>query len=208
MNVLNGGQPPDPSRIESKVLPETKVDVYERVGRWLNANTPPTATVGVTELGVMSYYAQRPTMDFLGLTQPQYLSDIRHGDFLAALLREQPDYVALNSVNAIYDINPQKENWFAKLYRPVQQFEDARFWGSPMTVWQRVAAPITTPITLTTPRHTLSDGWQVLAIESSARAVQANEPLRLRVGCKRANPSATKRCACKPSGWRAAMACP
>ncbi len=188
MNVVNGEQPPDPANIASKVLPETKVDVYERVGRWLNANTPLTATVGITELGVMSYYAKRKTMDFLGLTQPQHLSDIRHGDFLAALLRDQPDYVALNNVNAIYDINPQKEAWFAKLYRPVQQFEDARFWGSPLTVWQRIAKPLTTPITLDNQKHTLSDGWQVLAIESSARTVKANEPLRLRVRLQAGKP--------------------
>ena len=188
ISIVNGGQPPDPSRIESKVLPETKVDVYERVGRWLNANTPLTATIGVTELGVMSYYAQRKTIDFLGLTQPQHLSDIRHGDFLAALLREQPDYLALNHVNAIYDINPQKESWFAKLYRPAAQFEDSRFWGSPMTVWQRIGAPITTPITLNNEAHTLSDGWRVLAIESNTRAVQADAPLRVRVRLQAGQP--------------------
>ncbi|NJM40706.1 MAG: hypothetical protein HC853_08010 [Anaerolineae bacterium] len=188
LNVLNGAQPPDPARIESKVLPETKVDIYERVGRWLNANTPPTATIGVTELGVMSYYAGRKTVDFLGLSSPQHIADIRHGDFLAALLREQPDYVALSAVNAIYNVDPQKEDWFKTLYKPVMQFEDGRFWGSPMTVWQRTRNRLATPITLNKQTHELSDGWHVLAIESSAREAKGGEPLRLRVQLRAGKP--------------------
>jgi hypothetical protein len=168
------------------------VDVYERVGRWISANTPTTATVGVTELGVMSYYAQRNTHDFLGLTQPQHLSNIRHGDFLAALLREQPDYVALSNSNAIYDINPQNEDWFRWLYRPVMQFEDERFWGSPMTVWQRMREPLATPISLNKQQHALGDGWHVLAIESSVRAAQAGEPLRVRVRLQAGKPIGNK----------------
>ncbi len=68
--VLQGGTPPAPSAIASKVLPETKVLIYEQVGHWLHANTPATATLGITELGVMGFHADRLTNDFLGLTQP------------------------------------------------------------------------------------------------------------------------------------------
>ena len=137
VRIVHGAQPPNPSNVASKVLPETKVELYQQVGQWLNRNTPPNATIGVTELGVMSYYADRHMVDFLGLVQPEHVADIRHGDFLAGLLRQQPDYLALTHINALYDADPQKEPWFTQLYTPVATFEDARFWGSPMTVWQR-----------------------------------------------------------------------
>ena len=186
--IVHGGMPPNPALIESKVLPETKVDVYERVGRWIAANTPITATLGVTELGVMSYYAQRQTVDFLGLTQPQHIADIRHGDFLAGLLREQPDYVALNGVNALYDINPQREAWFTYYYTPVARFDDARFWASPMTLWQRVRPPITTTVTLYTGNADLGDGWQITDAQSNTRLAEQATPILLRLQLRAGKP--------------------
>lgn len=180
--VLNGGTPPNPTLRASKVLPETKVDIYEQVGRWIAANTPAEATLGVTELGVMGYYAQRHTVDFLGLTTPGALADIRHGDFVAGLLREQPDYVAFPAINAIYDVNPQKEAWFLKLYRPVKAFDDARFWSTPMTVRQRVAQAERFD-TIDSRTHDLGSGWAIVGVEANLRDLKqlAQRPLLLRV---------------------------
>ena len=182
--IVTGGVPPPPTVIDSKVLPETKVDVYERVGRWIAANTPITATLGVTELGVMSYYAQRYTIDFLGLTQPAHIANIRHGDFLAGLLREQPDFVALSNINAIYDVNPQRDGWFTQIYTPVVTFEDARFWGSPVTVWQRTRAPIIATHMLFSGHADLGEGWQILQVESSTRQADRRDPILLRLRLK------------------------
>lgn len=186
IGVLRGGTPPPPSQdgqaqLAAKVLPETKVDIYRQVGEWLHANTPTTATLGVTELGVMSYYAQRHAVDFLGLTHPQYRDSIRHGDFLRGLLSEQPDYVALTNINSIYTHNPQQEAWFQRLYRPIATFEDARFWGSPMTVWQRHAAPLLATHLADNVPHDLGGGWQVTAVRSSSQSIAAGQPLRLSV---------------------------
>ena len=186
IRVLHGSIPPDPAEVASKVLPETKVDVYERVGRWLNRNTPPGAMVGVTELGVMSYYAGRATDDFLGLTRPSQLAAIRRGDFIGGLLRLQPDYLALTSVNSLYDANPQQEDWFRALYGPAATFEDARFWGSPITVWRRVTRPITPSVLVDEATHDLGAGWRVTGVAVSAREVVTTTPLivsvRLRAG--------------------------
>ena len=179
--IVHGAQPPDPAQVASKVLPETKVEIYQRVGEWLNANTPAHATIGVTELGVMSYYADRPIVDFLGLVQPEHRDDIRHGDFAAGLIRQQPDYVALTHVNALYDANPQTEAWFTRLYTPVAIFEDARFWGSPMTIWQRTRAPLTAPITLTISAPTLGDGWSVTSVAITTRTIEPDAPLLIQV---------------------------
>ena len=186
MRILQGHIPPDPAEVASKVLPETKVDIYERVGRWLNQNTPPAARVGVTELGVMSYYAGRAMDDFLGLTQPSQLGAIRRSDFIGGLLRLQPDYLALTSVNSLYDANPQQEDWFRALYAPAATFEDARFWGSPMTVWRRVTQPITPSMLVDQAAHNLGAGWRVTGVAVSAREVVTTMPLivsvRLRAG--------------------------
>jgi hypothetical protein len=182
--VVNGATPPPPSDLRAKLLPETKVDVYARVGMWIQQNTPPDATLGVTELGVMSYYARRHTVDFLGLTQPGYLDGIRHGDYLQALIREQPDYVALNSVNAIYDFDPQRSTWYTALYTPVVSFDDARFWGSPMVVWQRKGAPITSSAMLDKAAHDLGDGWEITGIQASSIVITGGSPLMLRLQLK------------------------
>lgn len=186
IRVLQGMTPPDPAEVVSKALPETKVAIYERVGRWLNSHTPPDATLGVTELGVMSYYADRRTDDFLGLARPSRASAIRRGDFIGGLIRTQPDYVALTHFNALYDANPQDDDWFRAIYTPVATFSDARFWGSPMTVWQRVTPPIMPTLVIAEGAHDLGQGWQVTGIAVSTREVATTTPLivsvRLRAG--------------------------
>lgn len=188
IRVLQGVTPPDPSEVASKALPETKVEIYERVGRWLKANTPSGATIGVTELGVMSYYADRPADDFLGLTQPSRSSAIRRGDFIGGLLRTQPDYLALTHFNALYDANPQADDWFRAIYTPVATFSDARFWGSPMTVWRRVVAPITPALMIAEGAYDLGQGWQVTGIAVSAREVVTTTPLIVSVRLKAGSP--------------------
>ncbi len=188
IRVLQGMTPPDPAEVVSKALPETKVAIYERVGRWLNSHTPPDATLGVTELGVMSYYADRRTNDFLGLVQPSRASAIRRGDFVGGLIRTQPDYVALTHFNALYDANPQEEDWFQAIYTPVATFSDARFWGSPMTVWQRITPPITPALVIAEGAHDLGQGWQVTGIAVSAREVVTTTPLIVSVRLKAGEP--------------------
>jgi len=54
-----------------------------------------------------------------------------------ALLYYQPDYVVLTRVNPLYSYDLRNDEWFKLAYRPVQVFEDVRFWGGPVTVYQR-----------------------------------------------------------------------
>ena len=128
---------PPPDDPVSKVLPEAKVDVYAQAGRWLRENTPPEALVGVTEVGVMGYYAERPMLDFLGLLEPDVAEALARGDLYWALLRYQPDYLALTAVSPLYAYDLRADPWFQAAYAPVQTFDDARFWGSPLTIYQR-----------------------------------------------------------------------
>lgn len=183
-SVLRGAVPPSPDDASSKTLPETKVDIYERAGRWIAANTAPTATIGMSELGVMAYFADRPAVDFLGLTRPVELADVRHGDFLALVLRELSDFQLLPMRNSVYTTDPQKEEWFQLLYEPVHTLEDARFWGSPLTIWQRRApVPASMPLPSASAPATL-DGWTIESVAANVADLSAlpdgRHPLLLR----------------------------
>jgi hypothetical protein len=121
----------------SKVLPEAKTGVYKEAGRWLHDHTPADALVGVTEVGIMGYYSGRPMIDFLGLLEPDVSAALSRGDLYWALLRYQPDYLALTAVSPLYAYDLRADAWFQAAYEPVQFFDDPRFWGSPLTVYQR-----------------------------------------------------------------------
>jgi hypothetical protein len=196
--VLQGGTPPPPSEVASKALPETKVEIYERAGRWLRENTPASATVGVTELGVMGYYAGREMTDFLGLTTPSRLGAIRRGDFVGGLVRSQPDYLALTNINSLYDANPQEDDWFRAIYTPVHMLSDARFWGAPMTIWRRTTEPITASVIVDERAHDLGGGWQVTGVAVSAREVVTETPLIVSVRLKAGEPGGNRELRVQP----------
>lgn len=136
VQALDGPVPP-PDDPVSKVLPEAKPGVYEQAGRWLRYNTPTDVLVGVTEVGIMGYYSERPMVDFLGLLEPDVSVALGRGDLYWALLRYQPDYLALTAVSPLYAYDLRADAWFQAAYEPVTAFHAPRFWGSPLTVYQR-----------------------------------------------------------------------
>jgi hypothetical protein len=50
---------------------DPRLVIYRQVGEWLRTETPPDASVGTLEVGVIGYYAQRRMVDFGGLIQPE-----------------------------------------------------------------------------------------------------------------------------------------
>jgi hypothetical protein len=135
---------PPPEEVAAKVLPEAKTAIYRRVGEWLAASTPPEATVGVLEVGVIGYYSDRRIVDFLGLLQPAVAQALARGDIFWAVPAYTPDYLALTAVNPLYTYPILEDEWFQRAYRPVARFDDVRFWGSPVTIYRRVedASPL------------------------------------------------------------------
>jgi len=119
------------------VLPEAKGAIYRQAGEWLRDHTPAGSLLGVTEVGVMGYYAQRPVVDFLGLLEPDVARALARGDLYWALLQYQPDYLALTAVSPLYAYDLRADPWFQSAYAPVAAFDDGRFWGSPLTIYQR-----------------------------------------------------------------------
>lgn len=134
-------------------LPETSGPLYRRVGVWLRDQTAPGASVGVMEVGVIGYYAERRMIDYLGLLQPEVAAALGRGDIYWSIPHTQPDYLVLTAVNPLYSYDLLADAWFQAMYRPVQRFEDSRFWGSPVTVYERLgranpieAYPVDQPI--------------------------------------------------------------
>jgi hypothetical protein len=152
--ALKGPVPP-PDDPVSKVLPEAKAGIYEQAGHWLHDNAPAGAVVGVTEVGIMGYYAQRPMVDFLGLLEPDVSAALGRGDLYWALLYYQPDYLVLTAISPLYAYDLRADPWFQAAYAPVQSLDDPRFWGSPVTIYERRAERI--PLGKPTP-EALPDG--------------------------------------------------
>jgi hypothetical protein len=51
--------------------PDARMIVYRQAGEWLRANTPPEASVGTLEVGLLGTTSQRRMLDFAGLLQPE-----------------------------------------------------------------------------------------------------------------------------------------
>lgn len=81
---------------------DRRLGIYRTVGEWLAANTPPDASVGTLEVGVIGYYSQRRMIDFAGLIQPEVAlqfgpaSDYDHAA-LWAIQRYRPDYLVVTA---------------------------------------------------------------------------------------------------------------
>jgi len=81
--------------------PDNRLVIYPVVGEWLRNHTPPQASVGTLEVGLIGYYSQRRMIDFAGLIQPQVSNQLTvHATYedaaLWAVERYHPDYLALH----------------------------------------------------------------------------------------------------------------
>ena len=79
---------------------DPRYPVYRAVGEYLAANTPPDASVGTLEVGMIGYFSMRPMVDFAGLLQPevagQMTAETTYDDTaIWAVQTYQPDYLAL-----------------------------------------------------------------------------------------------------------------
>ena len=75
-------------------LPQARAVIYEQIGAWLRANTPPAASVGMYEVGTVGYYADRRVIDFYGLIQPDVPEHLADPSW--APQHYQPDYVVIH----------------------------------------------------------------------------------------------------------------
>jgi hypothetical protein len=112
--------------------PPPRMNTYRLVGEWIHQNTSPGDTLLIKDLGIVGYYAQRPTLDSFGLIVPEMYDT--HDPY--AVAKYKPDWVVTTQYWEMQRMAAQ--DWFQYHYVPVVQFStrgDGEF--SPMTVFRR-----------------------------------------------------------------------
>lgn len=75
---------------------------YEELGRWFHDNTPPEATIAISDVGAVGYYSERRILDMFGLIDP-HIARLRGRMHYKAdpkyVLGRDPDYIVLVSLN-------------------------------------------------------------------------------------------------------------
>jgi hypothetical protein len=120
--------------------PHPMLVIYADAGRWLQAHTPPAATIGYHEIGYVGYYARRPMIDPLGLLDPAIPPHIAQRDFLWAYRQRQPEYILERDADREGYGGIRAQEWFQRGYTPIQHFTTP---GAPelgLTVFQRIGA--------------------------------------------------------------------
>ncbi len=106
---------------------DPRLEIYRAAGVWLNENTPPDASVGMLEVGIIGYYAQRPVVDFAGLIQPavaeQMSAQTTYEDTaLWAVERYAPAYLVLHD-----GLFPRLEEKAGRFCEAVHRFRGADY---------------------------------------------------------------------------------
>lgn len=127
----------------ARSAPLTVERAYEDLGRWLDTRTPPGASVGYLEIGIMGYYARRRVIDPLGLVNPGVAPHVAQRDFLWAYRQYRPDYIVYNPaffpelLGIVRD-----QGWFKAEYASVTNLDSGRGKDVPLTIYRRTG---TTP---------------------------------------------------------------
>jgi hypothetical protein len=106
-----------------RLRPDNRLVIYEVVGEWLRAQTPPDASVGTLEVGIIGFYSQRRMIDFAGLIQPEVSNQLTtHTTYedaaLWAVEHYHPDYLVLQENNF-----PRLEQEYVALHcKAIQHF--------------------------------------------------------------------------------------
>lgn len=121
--------------------PDPRLEVYRQIGQWLASHTPPTASVGSLEVGIIGYYAGRPIVDFAGLIQPEVADHLTpagtyQDSAIWAIQAYRPDYVVLRR-DAFSGMAGSE--WFQRAYLPIRDFANRQqLW---LTVYERSDKP-------------------------------------------------------------------
>jgi hypothetical protein len=99
--------------------PDARLPIYRRIGQWINANLPDSASVGTLEIGILGYYSQRRIVDFAGLVQPQVHEQMQQETTYVdtatwAVEQYRPDFLVLG------------DGWFPGWRKSVLTFCQAR----------------------------------------------------------------------------------
>jgi hypothetical protein len=105
---------------------------YVAIGNWLSENTEPDARIAATEIGYIGWSTDRPIIDYLGLISPASTEELREGDLISWMRRENPDYWVRWNPPMAFEAEISSRTWFEhafdEVHRPVAH----------LTVYRRV----------------------------------------------------------------------
>jgi hypothetical protein len=112
---------------------------YMNIGDWLARETPPNASVGYLEIGVIGYRSHRRIVDPLGLVNAGVAPAIARRDFLFAYRTLRPDFILYSPTHFPKDLGILvDQEWFKAEYAPVATLQSPV--GPPLTVFRRTIA--------------------------------------------------------------------
>jgi hypothetical protein len=109
---------------------------YIALGQWLERETPPAASIGYVEIGIVGYYARRTVIDPLGLVNPGVAAHVARRDFLYAYRTHRPDVIVHNPIffpdllGVMLD-----QTWFQDEYERVTTLDSGQ--AEPVTIYWR-----------------------------------------------------------------------
>lgn len=115
--------------------PSPKVEVYRKTADWIKQNTPGNATVDALEVGVIGFYDQRTTFDFVGLVDPSRVPYLRSRALADGVRNRAADYVIMIPP----DVWLTQDAWFNAEYSRVQEIRATGFYsGKPLVIFRRM----------------------------------------------------------------------
>ncbi len=166
--------------------PSPKVEAYERAAEWIARNADADAKVDALEVGVIGYFDQHRTYDFVGLVDPMRVPYLRAQKFADGVRRRAAEYV----IAIPPDVWLPDEVWFKDAYRNAHEIRVKGFYSNrPLVIYQRAdvgRAPIETRTI-----DVAFEKWiQAQSVELFAREISRGEilPLRLNLRALNLNP--------------------
>jgi hypothetical protein len=106
---------------------------YHQAALWLRDHSAPEDALAYVEIGVMSFYSERPLMDLLGLVTPGAVPYVEANDLVGAFLAQPTRFVIHHSRGRMSPLTSRR--WFPRAYEPVAYFEEED--GQGLTIYQR-----------------------------------------------------------------------
>jgi len=123
-------------------LPEVDTQAAE-AGRWLAANTPPEAQVGITRLGALGYYAERPLIDYGGALDAELRAAQARGDGQWWIGARTPQVVVL-SEEELHDLEGfdlTTDPWFTTTYEEAERIPASQADRPALLIFERTSDP-------------------------------------------------------------------
>ncbi|MBI4675297.1 MAG: hypothetical protein HY741_26945 [Chloroflexi bacterium] len=157
--------------------PSPKVEAYQRAAAWLAQNTDANASVDALEVGVIGYFDNRRTVDFVGLVDPMRVPYLRAREFADGVRRAHAEYVIAIPPDAWLPADV----WFKDAYRAVQQIRVNGFYGGrPLVIYERADVGHT-PIETRDLDAAFEKRIQLQSVEWFAREIERGAILPLRL---------------------------